>query len=394
MTNTAGNTQALFDPDALIAAAERETGLSDWGGDEFREPLNRIAVAAAEESRLTEAGAQRLTDRVRTHLRNRLRLIGDRNQRPRIADQQIVRPIFITGLPRAGTTHTHALLSQDPGSRSPRLWEILDPSPPASCDELDAGPRLDKVQASLETTGFSSPAMKRIHQTDASTAEEDGFIFEYSFASRNFPAFWRMPGFVKWLDELDHQPVYAFHKKFLQQAQSGCAGDRWVLKAPMHMYFMDALLAVYPDAIIIQNHRDPARVIPSISNFFVKLRGLFSDDVDPQEIGEYHLNAWLDALEKMSRARKRPEFKDRVYDIHYLDIANRPLETIEDFYDHFGLPLSDEARHRMESYVAARAREGHGADYALEDYGLQSERIDELYASYMQAHGVEKERRK
>jgi hypothetical protein len=350
MTNAADTAaRMLFDPDTLIAAAERETGLADWGGDEFREPLRRIAVAAAEEARLSEAGARHLTDRVRTILRNRLRLIGDRNRRPQIAEQQIVRPIFITGLPRAGTTHTHALLSQDPGSRSPRLWEILDPSPAAGCAELDGGPRVDRVQADLETTGFSSPAMKRIHQTDASTAEEDGFIFEYSFASRNFPAFWRMPSFVEWLDELDHRPIYAFHKMFLQNAQAGCGGDRWVLKAPMHMYFMEALLAVYPDAIIIQNHRDPARIIPSISNFFVKLRGLFSDQVDFREIGEFHLRSWRDALDKMSALRARPEFKDRVYDIHYLDIARRPLETIEGFYNHFDLPLSDETRRRMET---------------------------------------------
>jgi hypothetical protein len=44
--------------------------------------------------------------------------------------------------------------------------------------------------------------------------------------------------------------------------------------------------------------------------------------------------------------------------------------------------------------VADRAREGHGADYTLDDYGLQVERIDELYAPYMAAYGVEKEHRK
>lgn len=394
MTSAAELTETPFDPDALIAAAERETGLSDWGGEEFREPLRRIAIAAAAESRLTEVGARHLTDRVRTILRNRLRLIEDRNRHPEIAGQEIVRPIFITGLPRAGTTHTHALLSQDPGSRSPRLWEILDPSPPARCAELDGGPRLDRVQAGLESTGFSSPAMKRIHQTDASTAEEDGFIFEYSFASRNFPAFWRMPSFAAWLDGIDHREIYGFHKRFLQNAQSGCGGARWVLKAPMHMFFMDALLAVYPDAIIIQNHRDPARVIPSISNFFVKLRGLCSDEVDAREIAEFHLHAWCDALDRMSALRRRPEIDARAYDIHYLDIANRPLETMQGFYDHFGLPLPEAVRARMAAYVAHREREGHGTDYTLGDYGLDSARIDELFGPYMEAYGVQKERRK
>ena len=387
-------TGQTFDPEALIADAERETGLSDWGGDEFREPLGRIAVASAEEGRLTEAGAKHLTDRCRTMLRNRLRLIGDRNRIPGIAEEEIVRPVFITGLGRAGTTHTHALLSLDPGNRSPRLWEILDPSPPVSCAELDTSPRIRKVQDTLEVMGFSSPAMKRIHQTDASTAEEDGFIFEMTFASRNFPAFWRMPSFLDWVDKADQRPVYEFHRKFLQHAQYGCRGDRWVLKAPMHMYFIDALFAVYPDAIVIHNHRDPARVVPSLSNFLVKLRQLFSDEVDPKEVAEASLTTWLDALDRMTAFRSRPEYRDRFFDIHYLDIANRPLETIAAFYDHFGLPFSDEARGRMKAYVEARNREGHGSDYSLEDFGLQAERIDELYAPYMQAYGVEKERRK
>jgi hypothetical protein len=384
----------LFDPEALIAEAERETGLSDWGGDEFRAPLARVSIGAAEEGRLTETGARHLTDRVRTILRNRLRLIGERNRNPAIAAQEIVRPIFITGLPRAGTTHTHELLSQDPGSRSPRMWEILDPAPPAQCGELDAGPRVRAVQDALETWGFSSPAMKRIHQTDASTAEEDGFIFEYSFASRNFPAFWRMPAYLDWLERQDHRPIYAFHKKFLQNAQAGCAGERWVLKAPMHLYFLDALLAVYPDALIIQNHRDPARIIPSVSNFFVKLRALFSDEVDAAEIGDFHLRSWVEGLNRMTELRSRPEYKDRVFDVHYLDIAKRPLETMERLYAHFGMELTAVARERMAAYVARREREGHGTDYSLDDFGLDAGRIDELYAPYMQAYGVEKEHRK
>jgi hypothetical protein len=385
----------LFDPETLIAEAEQELGLSDWGGEEFREPLKRISVSAAGEAYLTPAGELHLMNRIRTLLRNRLRMIADRGRLSGIVEQQIVRPIFITGLPRAGTTHTHALLSQDPGSRSPRLWEILDPSPPAACDELNRGVRLNQVQSELEKMGFSSPELKHIHQTDASTAEEDGFIFEHTFASRNFAAFWRMPSFMDYVnDEVDQTQVFDYHRKFLQSAQHGCPRDRWVLKSPPHLYFMEALLAVYPDAIVIQNHRDPARIIPSISNFYVKLRELFSHRVDPAEIADFHLHNWLEGLERCDAVRRKPEFKDRFYDIHYLDIAREPLKTIEAFYAHFDLPLSDDTHRRMNAYVEAREREGHGTDYTLADYSLQEGRIDEMYAGYMQRYGVEREKRR
>lgn len=384
----------LFQPDDLIAEAERETGLSDWGGNEFRAPLARLAAAAAEEAFLTPAGQRHLTDRLRTILRNRLRLFADRQRIPGIAAQEIIRPIFITGLPRAGTTHTHELLALDPATRSPRLWEILDPSPPAKCDELDRGPRLRRVQEALETWGFSSPELRRIHQTDAASAEEDGFIFEYSLVSRNFPAFWRMPSYFDYISTLDHLPVYQMHKMFLQSCQSGCAGDRWVLKAPMHIYFMEALFAVYPDAIVIQNHRDPARIIPSMGNFYTKLRGIFSDHVDPAEIGEFNLHSWIEGLDRMAAFRSRPEYQSRFFDIHYLDIARKPLETIERFYSQFGLHLGDAARTRMQDYVERREREGHGTDYSLETFGLEARQIDDVYGDYMARYGVEKEQRK
>lgn len=384
----------IFDPDRLMIEAEVELGLSDWGGEEFCEPLRQIARFAAEEARLTPTGATHLTNRVRTLLRNRLRRTADRTAYPQIGQARVERPIFITGLGRAGTTHTHALLSLDPAMRSPRLWEILDPSPPARCEELDGGSRASEVQRELEHMGFSSPEMKRIHQTDATSAEEDGFIFEQSFASRNFPAFWRLPSYLAWLDQQDQRPVYAYHRQFLQGAQTGCPGKHWVLKAPMHMFYIDALLDIYPDAIIIQNHRDPARIIPSISNFFVKLRGLFSDHVDPAEIGNFHLHNWLEGLNKMDQVRAMPGHSDHFFDIHYLDIVQRPIETMERFYDRFGLPFSDETRQRMIDYIAHREREGHGSDYSLSSFGLEPERIDELYAPYMAAHGIEREKRR
>ncbi len=53
---------------------------------------------------------------------------------------------------------------------------------------------------------------------------------------------------------------------------------QWLLKSPAHLWQLDTLLAEYPDALIVQTHRDPLNVISSIAALTHHLRRMCSDE--------------------------------------------------------------------------------------------------------------------
>jgi hypothetical protein len=135
-----------LDEDSLLEAARRETGLEDFGGDEFREPLRLVLHGLETEAHLTLLGRVVARRDLLGLLTNRLRLARDRARNPGIAEQRIVRPFFIIGLPRTGTTLLHHLISQDSASRSPQAWEVMAPSPPPEEARYETDPRIDDAE--------------------------------------------------------------------------------------------------------------------------------------------------------------------------------------------------------------------------------------------------------
>ena len=61
---------------------------------------------------------------------NLLRFHEEERREPGILRQPIERPIFITGLPRSGTTFLHRLMLEDPDNRAPLVWQTIYPYPP------------------------------------------------------------------------------------------------------------------------------------------------------------------------------------------------------------------------------------------------------------------------
>jgi len=380
--------------EALMAEAQSDTGLRDWGQPDVVEPLSKILHGLVHESRLNAAGRRFALGRIQLLLRNRLRLVEDRRVHPEIRSQRIVRPIILAGLPRAGTTLTHNLLCQNPGARSPRNWEMLMPSPPGPAD-LENDPRVKQVQQYLADIGFLSPDIDRIHPYDARMPDEDGFLLENAFMSGVFNAYWRMPTYQRWLlTEGDGAAMYKFQHEFLQHAQWRSAGDHWVLKWPNHLFYIPQLLAAFPDAIVVQNHRDPTRVIPSVTKLQAVLRTRGSDEVDAAEIASLNVELYGLAAERVMRARQDPRIDARFFDIDFFELNNDPLGVMDRLHRTFDLPLSEITRDNMAAYLAAHPRGRHGAnDYALEDYDLTEAQIDTAFRGYMERFGIKPERR-
>jgi hypothetical protein len=218
-------------------------------------------------------------------------------------------------------------------------------------------------------------------------------LMAHDFASLLFHTTHRVPGYQAWLDGIDWRPVYASHRRWLQYLQWKAPGARWVLKSPGHLWTLDALLAEYPDACIVQTHRDPLRVIASLASLVAYLRGMASDRVDPHEIGADWTVRLAAGLRHTMAVRARGLVPAaRVFDVQFRDFVGHEIETVARLYAHFGLPLSAEAAARMRAFLAANPKDKHGTHrYRLADAGLDAETERRRYADYEACHGVARE---
>jgi hypothetical protein len=383
---------------ALMAEAERSTGLSDWGWYDIRTPLDALVRSVNSQGALSTFGDRACQERLSFVLANRLRMIDDRKRLPRIADEEIRRPIIIPGLPRSGTTILLQLLAQDPANRSARTWEALAPSPPPGLEGGDAGGRIGEVQGLLERAGLTRPELMAIHPFGAEIAEECIFICEHAMTYTPYGAMWHAPDYAAYGAGADMSAVFQVHKEVLQHLQYGAPARRWVLKAPTHMFHLPTLAQTYPDAVFIQTHRDPGRIIPSLAKLFGALRGLYSDDPGKADVvaaAQAQLESWARGLEAMAEFRRQPGMDGRFVDVDYKALLERPLETIGRIYAALDLPLPDDATSRMRDWLAANTQHKHGAHaYSLAECGLSARDIEQRYGGYMERFQVTREERR
>jgi Sulfotransferase family len=382
----------------MLTAAERATGLGDWGGaeyfdHEFRLLLEAMVHSLEHESALTERGRRGADLRLAMALEARLRFIDDRKRSPELAREDIVKPIFITGLPRSGSTFLHTLMAQDPGNRTPLTWEMILPSPPPTRADSAADPRIARVEHLLAAMGLQTPQIVALHPFGARLPEEDHLMTEIMLLGDNLPALWRMPSFNRQRAAIDLAIHFRTHRMVLQNLQARCRAERVLLKNPGHIFHLEALLAAYPDAQIVQTHRDPAKVIPSVAALLLMMRRNSSHDVAPAEkIAAGNLRAFADGLAKAIRFREHPGVNEHFCDVHFREMAADPLATVERIYAHFHMRLTDEARRAMRTWLEDSANHTPKGRRSLAEYGLDEAAIDHAFGDYLEYYRVSRER--
>jgi hypothetical protein len=283
-------------------------------------------------------------------------LARDRQLYPEIAQQKIREPLFIVGLPRSGTTLLHILLAADPANRTPLTWEVMSPSPPTSEDRQR---RIQQATRNLAALRWLAPTFESVHTTGAELPQECVSLMSPTFMSDQFDTMYNIPTYRAWFFSQDLRPAYEFHRRSLQQLQFRKSAERWVLKAPAHMFAAPALLSIYPDAKFVQIHRDPVDAVASVSSLVTILRRVFSDAVDPVQVGRDALTYWSQALKTFLRARDQlPE--NRVYDLRYNDVRRDPIASARRVYEHFGWSLSRETEERMSAALVEQASHANG----------------------------------
>ena len=389
----AGLPLVRLDEESLLAQAAKNTGLSDFGDESFREPLRVLLASFESEAALTLLGRIiARSDTVRT-LENRLRFVDTLKRNPEITEAPVRRPLFILGLPRTGTTILHELLAQDPANRVPMTWEVMHPWPPPERATYETDPRIAQVEKHFSGVDKIIPNFKSMHPMGAQLPQECVAITQHEFATMIYPTTHDVPSYQRWLDAADMRWVYASHQRWLQYLQWRCPAERWVLKSPGHLWALDALLAVYPDARIVQTHRDPLKVIASLASLVALLRGMASDRIDPSAIGAEWTVRMAQGLEKTMQVRASGALRDeQVFDMQFAEFIADELEMVRRIYAHFGMEFTAEAESRMRRFLAANPKDKHGAHrYTLAQSGLDPDVERRRYAAYQQRYNIASE---
>lgn len=388
--------------DALLEQASKSTGLHDFGPDHFREGLNRLVDSLNEEAKLSTIGRMIASQEIVMMLENRLGVTDWHARHSEIGAAPVERPVIVVGMGRTGTTILHHLIGQDPSVRVPRTWEVDRPCPPPETATYETDPRIDTVQSMIDRSEKLIPDFKKMHPMGANLSQECVRITATEFSSLIFSVSFRVPSYSRWLtEEADMAPAYAQHRRMLQLLQWRCPGGngrgsaptRWFLKSPGHLWALPKLLAEYPDALLVQTHRDPLKVLSSLISLQVTLRKMGSDVIDTVDVAREWARLNAQAYDRCVDARESGLIDpSRVVDVHFRDLVARPLDTIERVYNHLGLELSAAARAGMESHLTANPSDKHGKhEHRFEDLGLDLDEERERVACYQKFFDVASE---
>jgi hypothetical protein len=378
-----GALEVSLEESSLLEAAETRTGMLDLGDGSFREPLQKLLRSIESEARLHPVGRFITRERLVSTLANRMRVADVLRREPEILERRVRRPIVIVGLPRTGTTLLHRLLAADRRVRSLASWEALSPVRLPG-DDGDVQ-RMKMAETSERALSFMAPDFFAVHPIDAHAPEEDVLLLDLSLRSTVAESTLRVPTFSRWLEQQDQLPAYRMLEdvlRVLDHQRHAASEERWVLKTPHHLEWLDVLLEVFPDATLVWTHRDLGEVVPSFCSMLAHARGVFSDHVDPREIGRsWGLGKGVRMVERALEVReKRPE---RFVDVHYEQLVRDPIAVLGRVYEHAGLPLTKESEQSARDRLRRERKDRHGAHiYRLADFGLDRTELDRAYARY------------
>ncbi len=384
-----------FTRDQLVAEAIEATGVDDFGATGWEEGLDRLLDSLVSTAQLNDVGVMVAGDGVVTNLSNRLLLEQWRKDHPVVDEQRVERPVVIVGQPRTGTSVLHDLMAQDPANRVPLSWEVERPVPAPRTETYATDPRIEMAQSQFDLVDSIIPGFTTFHEIGALLAQEDVRIFDGDFKSMIYSLQFEVPEYNRWLlHEADMATTYRWHRRFLEHLQSEHSAQRWVLKSPVHMWNLPTLMAEYPDAIVVQTHRDPLKVIASISALGASLREMTSDHVDLQVMSQQYAVDIAECLDRALDARRSGVVpQDQVIDVHFGEFRKDPIAAVAGVYDALGIELSAEAESRMRAFLDAHPGDPDNAlkRYTFSATGLDAGPLRERVREYQEYFGVPSE---
>jgi hypothetical protein len=377
----------LFDADRLMQDAASRSGSDDFGPGDFREGLG-VLIEAYQRAGLHEAGAKTTYKRLRDLLTNRVAIQRTLQARPEIRDRTLRSPVYLTGLPRTGTSALFSLLGSDPAARPLLFWETKFPTPfDGPLPDSGEDPRLTALREGIERARAHSPAFSQIHDLSADGPEEGVGLLAHTFQSVMMGIEPLLPPYDAYFQSCDQRPVYAYYIDLLRMIDAERPGDRWLLKSPCHLWALDVIVAELPDACIVQTHRNPLEAIPSYCSMMEAIMEI-RESVDRAALGPTVLEYLARSLETGLAARDNLD-PSRIFDVDYRRFVSDPEPVVRELYQHFGFELPPETVSTMGAYGKSHRKDRHGKhEYTLEMYGLTATMVRDRLAAYVERFGL------
>lgn len=373
-----------LDADVLHAKAVAETGLDDFGADDYRERLDVFLAALQEIPHLHAAGVVNFHAQLLQWLKNRLLLTDLLHRHPEIRDIELVAPIVIAGLPRTGTTHLHNLLAAGPTFRTIPYWESNEPFPLPSEIGVEPDPRRTRMDAAVEFMNAVMPHFALMHEMTTDHVHEEIQLLANDFSSMLFETLAHVPRWRDYYLTHDQTPHYEHLKTQLKALQFLRGGRRWLLKSPQHLEQLPVLNHVFPDVVMIVTHRDPVPVVLSMLAMLAYSARMHCSPVPVDDIAA----SWVDRLELMLGALIRDRDvipAQRSIDVRFDDFMADEMGTAAAIYDLAGESLGGEARAAMLGYLEGhqRGRLGRVATSA-QMFGLDERELQARFSPYVE----------
>jgi len=376
----------------LMCIAAKSAGRTGFSDGSFIEPLSRLLAAYENEADLSLFGWFAMRWDISRCLVNLLRFDEEEERSPHILRIPVKSPVFVTGMPRSGTTFFHMLLAQDPGNRVPLCWQTIYPYPRRGAASPDL--RAALVERQFKTFESLTPDLHKLHPLTAHMPQECTEITGQVFQSLRYDTTHFVPSYQAWLNATGHVRAFKFHKRFLQHLQAQSGPGQWVLKCPDHVFTLDALLSVYSDARFVFVHRDPMSVLPSVAKLTELLRRPFTRSLDKRQIGRQVVDRWAQGADLIQSASNRPDLNGWIFHVHYENLVRDPLGSLAGFYEYFGLPFSHAAKTRIQDFVEQTPRGGYFMNaYSFEEFGLDQSALHDRFKAYRSAFDIQDEQR-
>ncbi len=387
----AAGAHIVFKPQVILASAMAQTGLSDFGPQNFQERLAVWCQSIDEDANASAVTRANLFQMMIRYAATRLRIEDIVKRHPEILEIPIERPIIVAGLPRSGTTHLLGLLAADRRFRSLPWWEAI--APIAAPDEMptpqDSNPRWTKAEQGWRTMEAILPHMAIMHEFSPDHISEDIELQAVDFSSYLIEWLALVPRWRDYYLSHDQSGTYAYLRKCLQVLTFLKGTNRWVIKCPQHMEQLPALYKTFPDATFVLTHRDPVGSIRSQLTMYTYAARMLRKTVDITE----PLGYWPDRYERLLRACVRDRDvlpADQTIDVYFDEWTKAPDRILREIYRIADVELTDEALAELHRYLAEHGEQSRGKIvYDLErDFLITAEELRRPFGFYFDRFDV------
>jgi len=370
--------------DELHALAASLIGWEDFGEDHLL-GLRVLLESMDYDPHFSELGRRVAWGQILSALCSRGRAIRSMRQLPDLDSVPLERPVFITGLHRTGTTALHKLMAVDARFQGLEGWLTGAPMPRPPRAEWDNHPEYREMVDRLEARFAAVPGMRAAHESLAGEVDECVGILMQSFVSTIWTVAWSAASYDAWWQTQSERPAYRHHRRALQVIGSNDGDKRWLLKEPSHINTLDILFETYPDALVIQTHRDPGKAIPSLCSLLIQQHPLMEVDRLDQRARMMGLRETARSAHAIRKAEPvRRAHAAQILDVRHADFHRDPLGVIRRIYPFIGLELTPDVEEAMLERIAAAPERSHGEhSYTAEQFGVSEDEIREQFGAYV-----------